>query len=90
MPLDAKSFEFEVFGSKNLEFEPFNILGPCPWILKLRFEMHLRFGVLDFQTSKRGGHPNRGFKHLVNLTDQPRILKRSSSRFLDNNEFEAF
>ena len=31
MPLDAKSFDFDVFGFPNLQIENFNILGPCPW-----------------------------------------------------------
>ena len=34
MPLDAKSFKFEVLGSKNFDFEAFNILESCPWMLK--------------------------------------------------------
>ena len=29
MAQDVKIFEFEVFVSKNIEFEGFNILGPC-------------------------------------------------------------
>ena len=29
---DVKTFEFEVFGPQDLEFEAFNILEPCPWM----------------------------------------------------------
>jgi hypothetical protein len=52
MAQDVKSFEFEVLGFKNLEFEGFNILGPCPWMVKASIWM-----FLDSQTSKPGGHP---------------------------------
>ena len=30
----TQNFEFEVLASKNIEFESFNVLGSCPWILK--------------------------------------------------------
>ena len=45
-----KSFEFDVLGSKNIEFKGFNVLGPCPWMLKALICM-----FFDFQTSKPGG-----------------------------------
>ena len=46
-PLDAKTFEFEVFGPQDLEFEAFNTLGSCPMDSK-SFDLD----VLDPQTSK--------------------------------------
>ena len=51
-PQDVKTFEFDVFGSQDLEFEGFNILGSCPWMVKASIWMSL-----DSQTSKPGGHP---------------------------------
>ena len=43
----AKSFDLDVLGSPNLQIRDFNILGPCPWMLKASIWM-----FLDHQTSK--------------------------------------
>ena len=58
-PQDVKTFEFEVLGIKNFDFEGFNILVPSVRLAgccKLRFGMAPRFGGLGFQK-----HPNRRF-----------------------------
>ena len=42
---DVIRFELNVFGHQKLEIEGFNILEPCPWMLKASIWM-----VLDSQT----------------------------------------
>ena len=47
-PQDIKTFEFDVFGPQNVEFEGFNILGVMPLDGK-SFDLDV-FGFLNLQT----------------------------------------
>ena len=61
----------------NLEFERFNILGSCRWMLKVWICM-----FLNFQTSKLGGHP----KSKLLKFSQPRRWPQDVKTF----EFDVF
>ncbi len=77
-PQVVKRFEFEVFGSQDLELEAFNILGPCPWMLKA--------SIWDGPPVWRFGNPNLqigGPSQIEAFSIQghgPRMLKASNSR----------
>ena len=81
MTLDGKSFEFEVFGSKNLKFEAFNILGPFTWMIKA--------SIWDASPIWRFEFPNlqtRGPSQIEAFSIQGhglRMLKASNSRSWD-------
>ena len=47
MPLGPKKFHLDVLGSPNFQIKYYNILGPCPWVLKPSICM-----FLDSKTSK--------------------------------------
>ena len=49
-PQDVKTFESDVLGSKNFEFEGFNILGRCHWMQK-RFDLDV-FESPNLQTGE--------------------------------------